>query len=158
MNQPTHYAHDQHGTPMQSGRDLGQQSQQGQNQQGYQYDSGQQPPSAPGAFGVVSPASEYSNENDVQMEDADPYNRAKYPSRPTHQHRISAQYLGQESSAARRYSPMNVLSPTLPYVSSPKQPPSSYSSYTAAQTPSSRESPSRQSMCLSVSCNFVLVS
>lgn len=144
MNQSTHYGHDSQATPLQSGRDFGQQSHQTQNQSAYPYESVQPPPSAPGAFGVTSPTSDYTNESDVQMEDADPYNRSKYPSRPTHQHRTSASYLGQESSAARRYSPMNVLSPSLPYVSSPKQPPSAYS-YSSAQTPSSRQSPTRQS-------------
>ncbi|KKY15631.1 putative protein kinase yak1 [Phaeomoniella chlamydospora] len=39
---------------------------------------------------------------------------------------------------------MNMLSPSLPYVSSPKQPPSAYQSYPVTQTPSSRQSPTRQ--------------
>lgn len=83
-----------------------------------------------------------NGENDVQMEDADPYNRSKYPSRPTHHQRLSQQFM-QESSAAQRYSPMNISSSTNPgsYVSSPKSQQTSFN-YNV-QTPSSRQSPTR---------------
>ena len=89
---------------------------------------------------------EYPGDGDVAMEDADPYNRMKYPSRPNHSHRASAQFLSQEDSvAARRYSPMKALSPSSPYATSPHQAPqSSYSAYTS-QTVSARQSPTRGS-------------
>ncbi|KAK2740208.1 dual specificity protein kinase yak1 [Myotisia sp. PD_48] len=61
-------------------------------------------------------------DTDITMEDdADPYNRSKYPVRPTQQHqRGSSQYLASDdsSAAARRYSP-NVLSPSIPFAQSP---------------------------------------
>lgn len=78
-------------------------------------------------------------EADVHMEDADPYNRSKYPSRPTHHHRLSSQFM-QESSAAQRYSLMN-LSTTPSHVSSPKTQQGSFN-YNI-QTPTSRQSPTR---------------
>lgn len=64
---------------------------------------------------------DYVTDADTTMEDADPYNRAKYPSRPSNHTRASSQFLAQaeESSAARRYSPMNVLSPPMSYPTSP---------------------------------------
>ncbi|KAJ9649587.1 dual specificity protein kinase yak1 [Coniosporium tulheliwenetii] len=68
--------------------------------------------------------SEYNGDGDgdVPMEDADPYNKPKYPSRPNHQHRHSSQFIQQEdSAAARRYSPMN-LSPSSPYGATSQQP------------------------------------
>lgn len=71
---------------------------------------------------------------DVTMEEADPYNRAKYSARPT-QHRRS------ESAAARKYSPMNVLSPTAPYPSNSSAP-QNYA-FTSVTTSSSRPSPTR---------------
>ena len=90
------------------------------------------------------PQQEYprNGETDVHMEDADPYNRSKYPSRPSHHHRLSSQFM-QESSAAQRYSPMNVSS-SASYVSSPKlQQPSSFN-YNIQTPSSSRQSPTRQ--------------
>lgn len=86
----------------------------------------------------------YSGDGDVAMEDADPYNRMKYPSRPNHQHRASGQHLSQEdSSAARRYSPMKALSPSSHYLTSPSQSgQSSYGTYTSQST-SARQSPTR---------------
>lgn len=82
------------------------------------------------------------NEVDVPMEDADPYNRSKYPPRPIHQHRLSTQYIPEASSAAQRYSPMNVQPTASAYASSPKAPTSNNFSY-LNQTPSSRHSPTR---------------
>lgn len=85
---------------------------------------------------------DYVTDADTNMEDADPYNRAKYPSRPNNHSRPSSQFLSQteESSAARRYSPMNVLSPPMSYPTSPGK---SQSSYGFPATPSgqSRRSP-----------------
>jgi dual specificity protein kinase YAK1 len=70
---------------------------------------------------------DYVTDADTIMEDADPYNRSKYSTRSNHQSRPSSQYFpSEESSAARRYSPMNVLSPTLPYNSSPGKSGNSY--------------------------------
>lgn len=82
-----------------------------------------------------------SGDGDIAMDDADPYNRMKYPSRPNHQHRVSGQQLLQEdSTAARRYSPMKALSPSSHYASSPHNP--GQPPYTP-QTPSARQSPTR---------------
>ena len=83
---------------------------------------------------------EHNGEYDVPMEDsdADPYDRSKYLPRPTHQHRLSAQYIPESSSAAQRYSPMNAM-PTSVYNSNSKsQMPAGF-----AETPS-RHSPTRQ--------------
>ena len=99
---------------------------------------------------AASPAStprlkhEFMGDGDVTMEDADPYNRMKYPSRPSHSHRVSSAYLSQEDSAAsKRYSPMKTFSPSSPYVASPQQPNhSAYSAY-APQGTSARQSPTR---------------
>lgn len=80
---------------------------------------------------------------DTPMEDADPYNRSKYPTRLPHHNRPSSQYMpNEESSAARRYSPMNILSPTQPYNASPTKSQNSY----AAPPPGSsgaQQSPTR---------------
>jgi dual specificity protein kinase YAK1 len=85
---------------------------------------------------------DYVTDADTAMEDADPYNRAKYPTRTNHQSRPSSQYFPTEgSSAARRYSPMNVLSPTLPFNSSPGKSSNSYGFPPA--THQSRQSPTR---------------
>lgn len=86
---------------------------------------------------------DYVTDADTTMEDADPYNRAKYPSRPNDHGRASSQFLAQaeESSAARRYSPMNVLSPPMSY---PASPGSSQAYGFAPTTPGqSRRSPAR---------------
>ena len=90
----------------------------------------------------IPPKQEYprNGEADVHMEDADPYNRSKYPSRPSHQHRLSAQFM-QESSAAQRYSPMNVVTAES-HISSPKSQQTSSFNYNI-QTPTSRLSPTR---------------
>ena len=100
-------------------------------------------------------AGKYSGDGDVPMEDADPYNKMKYPSRPNHQHRTSGPYLSQDdSSAARRYSPMKALSPTSPYATSPLQSSQpSYSSY-ASQSTSARQSPTRPPLYSSQSQSF----
>ena len=84
------------------------------------------------------------DDGDVTMEDADPYNRMKYPSRQSSSQRTSSQYTPhEESAAARRYSPMNTFSPTSPYTTgSPQQSNNSYNAYTP-QSQSARQSPNR---------------
>ena len=143
MNHPARFGTGLHSAPLQAGRDTSGQTQQHHS---FNYDSFQPTSSNSNGLSMSSTPSatshsrDYNGDTDVPMEDADPYNRSKYPSRPTHQHRSSTQYLGHEgSSAAQRYSPMNALSPTVPYPSSPKS--FSYQN----QTPGSRQSPTRQS-------------
>ena len=135
----------------------------GQQQQyrpsgGYNYDASQSTaassaaPSATGSPAVASRNQDLmSDDGDVAMEDADPYNRLKYPTRPHgghghgHAARPSGQYLSEESAAARRYSPMNAFSPTTPYAASPQQqagPAAAYNAYTP-QSLSARQSPTR---------------
>lgn len=80
---------------------------------------------------VATPRSrDYVTDADTTMEDADPYNRAKYSTRPSHNSRPSSQFFSnEESSAARRYSPMNVLSSppsSMSYNTSPGKNPNSY--------------------------------
>lgn len=74
---------------------------------------------------------------DVQMQDADQYNRAKYQN-------SRQPYLGsEESSASQRYSPMNISvgSQQAPYTSAP--PPAQQASYSQIPAYQSRQSPSR---------------
>lgn len=125
---------------------------------GYTYEAFQtpalaaKPPSMPTNSKSVSMASspaatprsrDYVTDADTTMEDADPYNRAKYSAaRPSHHSRPSSQYFPhEESSAARRYSPMNVLSPTTPYNSSPGKGSNTYVHPPNANQP--RRSPTR---------------
>ena len=128
---------------------------------GFSYETYQTPavPSHPHSI-AASPigtpqARPYNNGGDVAMEDADPYNRMKYPSRPNHQHRVSGQYLSQEdSAAARRYSPMKALSPSSPYAASPHQPSQPlYVSYPSQNT-SARQSPTRPNLYSSQSQSY----
>ncbi|EXJ91229.1 CMGC/DYRK/YAK protein kinase [Capronia coronata CBS 617.96] len=86
---------------------------------------------------------EQNGEVDVPMEDADPYNRTKYPTRPAHQHRPSSQYVGEASTAAQRYSPMNAQPTNTSYASSPKLPSQNNFPY-LNQPQSSRQSPPNQ--------------
>ena len=118
---------------------------------GYNYDASvatsatQSAAGSPALGGGARAPEPLSDDGDVAMEDADPYNRHKYPSRPHHAQRPSGQYLTEESAAARRYSPMNAFSPTSPYTgaTSPQQSTqSSYSAYTP-QSLSARQSPTR---------------
>jgi hypothetical protein len=89
---------------------------------------------------------DYFTDADTPMEDADPYNRAKYSTRLTHNTRPASQYMPtEESSAARRYSPMNILSPTLPYSSSPTKPVQNPFVGPPSGPGSSRQSPTRAS-------------
>ncbi|KAL3475245.1 kinase-like domain-containing protein [Aspergillus californicus] len=144
--------------PQQLPSKYGGQPQPSQPPVGYTYEAFQtpglaaKPPSAAPKSNSVSMASspvatphtrDYVTDPDINMEDADPYNRAKYPSRSAQQQtRPSSQYFPtEESSAARRYSPMNVLSPALPYNSSPGK---SGNSYAFPPAPNqSRRSPTR---------------
>jgi dual specificity protein kinase YAK1 len=130
-------------------REYNEASQQHQPPAGYTYEayptpSTQSHPQSMATSPSATPSGrDYIGDGDVAMEDADPYNRMKYPLRPSHQHRVSAQYLtNEESSAGRRYSPMNTLSPASPYGSSPKQ--QSQNSYTFnSQIQPTRQSPTR---------------
>lgn len=117
-------------------------AQQQQPQSGYGYEAYQTPsiPSQPQSM-AVSPIGTprtrtYSGDGDVAMEDADPYNRMKYPSRPSHHQRHSGQFLGQEdSSAARRYSPV--------YAPNSQQSSQSPYGHYSSQSTSARQSPTR---------------
>lgn len=128
---------------------------------GFSYEAYQTPslPSNPHSM-AASPtgtphARAYSGDGDIAMEDADPYNRMKYPSRPSHQHRTSEQYVKQEdSAAARRYSPMKALSPSSQYATSPQQPAQgSYGPY-VSQNVSARQSPTRPNPYSTSSQNY----
>ena len=144
--------------PLQLGRDTGGQAQQHHISSSYDYDSYQSASAASNGLSMASTPSatshsnEYNGETDVPMEDADPYNRSKYPSRPVHQRGSSTQYLThQGSSAAQRYSPMDMLSPS-GYASSPKSQSqnSTYQNHSSA----SRQSPTRQNYFPSVSQQY----
>lgn len=95
---------------------------------------------------VNSPTTRLENNTDynmdVQMQDADPYNRAKYQ-----QTQNSRQpYLGsEESSASQRYSPMNTsVSSQTPYtVAPPAGHTAQQASYSQMPAYQSRQSPSR---------------
>lgn len=85
----------------------------------------------------------YSGDVDVTMEDADPYNRMKYPSRPTHSQRPSAHYIPQDGTdSARRYSPMKPVTPSH-YPASPQQPIHPTHGQYISQNSSARQSPTR---------------
>lgn len=123
-------------------------AQQPQPQSGYGYEPYQTPsiPSQPQSMAVSPIGTPHtrgyaSGDGDVAMEDADPYNKMKYPSRPSHQHRPSGQYLGQEdSTTTRRYSPMKATASS-PYANQqPSQSP--YGQYPSQNT-SARQSPTR---------------
>ena len=146
--------HSQYGSSMasQQPRDYNRSTQHHQAPPGFTYEPYQTPtlPSHPQSI-ATSPIStpqvkqEFSGDGDVHMTDAaDPYNRMKYPSRPTHSHRASGQYLTQEdSAAARRYSPMKALSPSSPYATSPQYSAQAPHSSFASQNHSARQSPTR---------------
>ena len=134
--------------PLQVGRDAGGQVQQHHIPPSYDYESYQLASAASNGLSMASTPSatshsnEYNGETDIPMEDADPYNRSKYPSRPVHQRGSSTQYqTRQGSSAAQRYSPMDMLSPS-GYASSPKS--QSQNSTYQNHPSSSRQSPTRQ--------------
>ncbi|KAK3357195.1 kinase-like domain-containing protein [Lasiosphaeria hispida] len=116
---------------------------------GYKYDQyqgGLNPQQTAAASPVTSPQLRDGN-GDVAMQDPqDPYSTVKYPMRPHHQHHLSGGrapnlHSGQEpSTAAQRYSPMEVLSPTSPYA-----PKSAAGAQFSQQQPAQRQSPTRPS-------------
>ena len=122
--------------------------QQGQPSLGYGFDSYSTPTvpsnshSSQGQRGNLP-----MDDGDVAMEDADPYNRTKYPSRPSHSQRPSGQFLSSEdSTTARKYSPMSTtLSPTSPYSGSPQQSVNT-NFHPYSQSPSARQSPTRPNL------------
>ncbi|KAL8785400.1 MAG: hypothetical protein Q9195_008660 [Heterodermia aff. obscurata] len=136
-------------------------TQQNPGSAGHGYEAYQTPsvPSQPQSM-AASPtgtprARAYSGDGDVAMEDADPYNRLKYPSRPSHQHRTSGPYVPlEDSSAARRYSPMKALSPSMHYPQTPQQ--SNQGTYSAfnSQNTSARQSPTRPNPYSTPSQNY----
>lgn len=158
MGQPAQFISGLASHPQQLGTKYGQPPAQTQPPVGYTYETFQTPgtsskpssahPSSKPVSMASSPSGtprsrDYVTDADTTMEDADPYNRAKYQSRPAHHNRASSQFLNQaeESSAARRYSPMNVLSPPMSYPTSPGKPQGSFGSPAApGQT---RRSPAR---------------
>ena len=139
-----------HSTPQQQLRDFDDRAGLHQPQVGFNHGAYQTPtiPSYPQSM-VTSPtgtphAKAYSGDGDIAMEDVDPYNRMKYPSRPNHNRVSSTQYLTQEDSvAARRYSPMKPFSSGPHYPTSPQH--SAHGSLsTHSQSVSARQSPTRQ--------------
>ncbi|KAJ5175328.1 Serine/threonine-protein kinase ppk15 [Penicillium canariense] len=145
--------------PQQLGTKYGQPPAQTQPPVGYTYETFQTPgtssktpsansnskPISMGSSPTAPPRSrDYVTDADTTMEDADPYNRSKYPSRPNQHTRASSQFLAQaeESSAARRYSPMNVLSPPMSYPASPGKSQGSYG-FPPTTPGQSRRSPAR---------------
>jgi dual specificity protein kinase YAK1 len=155
MGRPAQFNNGLTSTPQQLAPKYGGQPQQSQPPVGYTYEPFQTPAAKPPSAGTnsksvsmaSSPAAtprsrDYVTDADTAMEDADPYNRAKYSARPTQHSRPSSQFFSpEESSAARRYSPMNVLSPSLSYNTSPGK---SQNSYAFPPGPNnSRRSPTR---------------
>lgn len=112
------------------------------------------PQHAPRDASVPSQPTSAPPDGDVAMEDADPYKPKYNAARQPHQNRNSQQFLQQEeSSAARRYSPMN-LSPTSPYAGSTQQGGANYTSFTPqAQTPN-RQSPTRNNPYITTPTNY----
>ena len=153
MDQQYHPNMDPSGRPpryaQQNSKDYNGMAQQQQTPSGFAYESYQTPtiPSHPQSK-TASPTGtpnirDYTGDGDIAMEDADPYNRMKYPSRPGHAQRPSAQFIPQDDGiVGRRYSPMKTLSPSSPYTASPQQ--SNHTSYGSyAQNTSARQSPTR---------------
>ncbi|KAI9758861.1 MAG: Translation initiation factor 3 subunit c [Chaenotheca gracillima] len=107
-------------------------------------------------------AADRDGEEDVTMQDADPYNRQKYVLRPNHQHHLSGpggrtapQYAPYEdSTAARRYSPMDTLSPSSPYPTSPHPQGRTSSAGYTPQSHSNRQSPTRPNAYSSASQGY----
>lgn len=94
--------------------------------------------------GSTQPRYNGDGDGDIQMEDADPYNKSKVAGRSGHQRMHSAQLIQQEeSTAARRYSPMN-LSPSSPYSATPQQSQGHFAAFTPHMQLNS-QSPTRAS-------------
>ncbi|KAK5653124.1 hypothetical protein OQA88_9223 [Cercophora sp. LCS_1] len=130
-----------------------QQPQQQQPPTGFKYDQypggGLNPQQSSSTSSPITSPQVRDGSGDVAMQDAqDSYSginsSIKYPMRPHHQHHLSGGrptgiHSPQEpSSAAQRYSPMEVMSPTSPYTSKPGA--SQYS-----QQQAQRQSPTRSS-------------
>jgi dual specificity protein kinase YAK1 len=149
-SQQSRYSHNgaQQHTRNYSGSNLPQQTTGGFSYESYQTPTVPSHPQSSTASAASTPhlKHEYTGDGDVAMEDADPYNRMKYPSRPSHSQRTSSQYLPQEdSTASKRYSPMKTLSPSSSYAASPQQPNhTAYNTY-APHAGSARQSPNRSS-------------
>lgn len=143
-----------HGRYSQAGEVQSQQQQQQQSADpGYGYKAYQTPtfPSqsqSMGASPIATPQAKSfpaDGAQDVTMEDADPYNKAKYPSRPNHQQRPSGQFLSQQDlNTGGTYSPSKALSPSSPYTPNSAHGLASYTPY-ASQNTSARQSPTRMS-------------
>lgn len=121
----------------------------------WNYDSYQEPQAISYDNSAIPSASDkpqtlsatYTTDEDLPMEDADPFNNQKYHARSQpHRSRPSSQYLPAEDSfAARRYSPMH-QSPSTSYPGSPPGPSQNqYAPFTPLAS-SSRQSPTRPSM------------
>ncbi|KAI1096586.1 kinase-like protein [Rostrohypoxylon terebratum] len=114
------------GNQMTPGREYGQQTTQVQPPIGYKYEQYQgalnSHASQQAATSPINTPQLRDGNGDVPMQDAhDPYGSMKYPMRPHHQSHLSGSRPtnlhspSEPSSAAQRYSPMEVLSPTSPY-------------------------------------------
>lgn len=96
-----------------------------------------------------SAVSQRDGNGDVAMQDAgDPYSGVKYPMRPHHHPHLSASSRAvshnsqaEQSTAAQRYSPMETLSPSVPYNASPQTSQTQYSSRQSPTRPGSYSSP-----------------
>lgn len=145
------------GTSQSAARDYnnGQAQSQSQPPAGYKYDQyqggltqQQQPPHQTHSGSPMTSGQGRDGNGDVAMQDAhDPYASRQYPMRPHHQQHLSSSGRpsslnspSEPSSAAQRYSPMEVVSPVSPYA--PKTPGSSNQ---FVQNPASRASPTRPS-------------
>ncbi|GAB1200251.1 hypothetical protein APSETT444_009621 [Aspergillus pseudonomiae] len=117
MGRPAQFNNGLTSNPPQPGPKYGGQPQQSQPPVGYTYEAFQTPGVAakPASAGMnsksvsmaSSPAAtprsrDYVTDADTTMEDADPYNRAKYSTRPSHHSRPSSQYFPSEESSAAR--------------------------------------------------------
>lgn len=87
-------------------------------------------------------------DGDVNMEDVDQYGRPRQGNRG-HARLPSTQLAQEESTAARRYSPMN-LTPSSPYAATPQQ--ANYQSYTPAAQ--SRASPTRSNSYMAANNHY----
>ena len=151
-----------HTTPQQHAREMDNGSNQQQNNpSGYSYEAyhNSSVPSHPQSMAtspIGTPRTHaYAGDGDVAMEDADPYNRLKYPSRPSHQHRASGTYpLHEDSAAARRYSPMKTLSPSSHYPQTPQQQNQGTFGTYGSQSTSARQSPTRSNAFSTPSQNY----
>lgn len=107
-----------------------------------------------------SPA-DHNADADVAMQDVDSYGRGSY-TRPAQQRQVSAvggravsQYgPSEDSTAARKYSPMDTLSPSTPLSPASRAQNQHYVPSHASQTHGSRQSPSRPQSYVSPSQSY----